>query len=71
MSSRSEKKLLLKIEFNPSLHSFYEGWSVFTVIRQAIGIKHGDQETVVSLNVEILKDVVDRKVPIKLLFDTT
>ena len=40
------------------------------VIKQAISIQHGGQEAMVSLNAEIIKDVVvqvdlvDRKVPI-------
>ena len=33
-------------------------WPVQSIIKQATSIKYGGQETVVSCNTEILKDVV-------------
>ena len=50
--------MFLKVDFNPKLKSFLENWSVLGVIKQATRVKHVGQYTVVSLNVEILKDLV-------------
>ena len=57
-TSARRVKEVVKIEVNPSLHSFCEYWSALAVIKQATRIKRVGEEAVVCLNVEILKDVV-------------